>query len=464
MHARLLVLAMAIALFPFSVRSACFPTVRGPDVYDGNWVQCGGNGGMCLFTGEATVRYGRLSTQQWVYRANTPGPVPCDNIVFGPPERGMDPAPGFAKTCWVDKNTTEPYASTPHTANWTPPDWMDAEFGKCLSECTDCFNQEEPESTNATCASCHGGGHLGRKSMDINGANVAHGHSRRVSTIANARRIRKVPHLANVLANELLGADGRLDTVSNGGIADAIADAVNSDIEMNGVPLPFQDFAMKSRAVESFVKAISIDDGPDLTQVVPFPKGSGPNSARVAAGRACFFGEPSCAAGAALLAEGKACVSCHGGGFRFTDGVMRTNILDPDAAWDLGKVQPDGIRGPVDPVGGLTLVCDPDEPTRCVYAPLVRTPSLQHSNWIFSGFNDQPISRGPWMHDAAFMDDGNLREFYVTSLGIGKGSIPALTGEEEIGLFDYWPRFCLRGQHFHPGIMLPECFPPGLGE
>jgi hypothetical protein len=73
-----------------STHKACYLVAAPPTVT--TWTACAAENRTCSFVGTREVAYG--ANGQYGYRSVTDG-TPCSNAVFG------DPAPGMAKTCFV---------------------------------------------------------------------------------------------------------------------------------------------------------------------------------------------------------------------------------------------------------------------------------------------------------------------------------------------------------------------------
>jgi hypothetical protein len=56
---------------------------------------CAGEGGICMFSGLASIAYGTVAQGMFTAKESLASPVACNNTFFG------DPAPGFGKACYV---------------------------------------------------------------------------------------------------------------------------------------------------------------------------------------------------------------------------------------------------------------------------------------------------------------------------------------------------------------------------
>jgi hypothetical protein len=149
--------------------------------------------------------------------------------------------------------------------------------------------------------------------------------------------------------------------------------------------------------------------------------------ANIAIGANVFFGRT--ASTAPLLAQGKACVSCHPPP-AFTDNRVRTNVLNPAAAFDFG-FPPNG--GPAD-TGAAFITGDPTQVGH------FKTPSLHFF---------YPDAE-PFMHNGIFGSESKLFEFYQKSLGF------RLASGESTGLH-YWLQNCPKGIGRPAAAIPPEC-------
>jgi hypothetical protein len=341
-----------------------------------------------------------------------------------------------------------------------PPD-QDVRFGQCLFSSRIDFNQQNPNNPFATCNGCHPGNRTdqGTHPVLINGFKFG----------------RQVPNLLNVAFNVPLGWDGRHGGVLGdrpsiiAAIQSAARGAINSPVEMNGLidPTNPADQA-KLDALAAFLLSRS-PTAPNPNEVIPpsMPPslaqllkkfGIDPNdpdaqedlaeaqareaamqaqtSANIKRGADVFFGRSTSTQG--LLAAGKACVSCHVPPF-FTDNKIRTNILNPDAAFDFGFLQSDGTVGPEDPGAGLTTVTDPAT-GRSVQVGTFKTPSLHRF---------YPDGE-PSLHSGIFANDDRLFNFYQKSLGF------TLAPGESTGLH-YWLVNCPQGPQRNPATIPAEC-------
>jgi hypothetical protein len=111
----------------------------------------------------------------------------------------------------------------------------------------------------------------------------------------------------------------------------------------------------------------------------------------------------------------------------FTDNKIRTNVLNPNAAFDFGFRHADGSTGPQDPGAGLVTVTDATI-GKSVQVGTFKTPSLHHF---------YPDGE-PACHSGIFGEDDKLFQFYEKSLGFTLGA------GESTGLRD-WLVHCPKG-------------------
>lgn len=315
------------------------------------------------------------------------------------------------------------------TVRTVPPD-QDTKYGQCLFNSTTEFGQANPENMFASCNGCHPSNRTDRGTHPVRITNA-------LGTFVGSRQ---VPNLLNVQFNVPLGWDGRHGGVL-GDLASIIAaiksaaiGAINSPVEMGGHVDPN---ASGDQAKLSALAAWVISRSP----ITPRATGTPPTiddatRARIQTGSDVFFGKSQSTRG--LLEAGKACVSCHPPPF-FTDNQIRTNILNPAAAFDFGFVQADGSVGPMDIGAGLTTVTDPVT-GKSVQVGTYKTPSLHRF---------YPDGE-PAMHNGIIGDDDRLVRFYQKSLGF------TLAAGESTGLH-YWLVFCPQSPDRSPAAIPPEC-------
>lgn len=316
------------------------------------------------------------------------------------------------------------------TQQQVPPD-QDIKFGQCLFRSTVDFNQSNPNSPFASCNGCHPNNRTDRGT-----------HPVRIVTASGVFiGNRQVPNLLNVRFNVPLGWDGRHGGVLGddasiiAAIKSAAIAAINSPVEMGGRidPNGSGDQA-KLAALAAFIMSRS-KTTPNPTATPP-PALDAETLARIRTGTEVFFGRSASTSG--LLQAGLACVSCHPPPF-FTDNQIRTNIVNPNAAYDFGFPQPDGTTGPQDPGAGLVTVID-QATGRSAQVGTFKTPSLHRF---------YPDGE-PAFHGGIIGDDGRLASFYERSLGF------RLAAGESTGLH-YWLVHCPQGAERNPASIPIEC-------
>ncbi|HWW88296.1 MAG TPA: cytochrome c peroxidase [Vicinamibacterales bacterium] len=358
---------------------------------------------------------------------------------------------------------TAPKPCTPTTVHVgqtveTMPADEDIRFGQCLFSSTIDFKQTDPHGMFASCNGCHPGN---RRDRGVHPVIVTNDLG---TFVAN----RQAPNLLNVQFNVPLGWDGR-----HGGelgdpasiiaaIKHAAIGAINSPVEMRGQVDPKdQTDAAKLSALAAFIMSRSHTTPPPNQKppsAPPPPKLLNPNDtdaaadlaeeiaeqqaehaatlARIKTGADVFFGRSESTKG--LLDAGKACVSCHKPPF-FTDNKVRTNIMNPEAAFDFGFAHKDGSTGPQDPGAGLVTVTD-SATGKSVQVGTFKTPSLHRF---------YPDGE-PAFHSGIFADDDRLFQFYQKSLGF------TLASGESTGLH-YWLVNCPQGPDRNPLAIPVEC-------
>ncbi len=332
--------------------------------------------------------------------------------------------------------TQAPCAPTVTHLGPVPAD-QDIRFGQCLFNSTIAFNQANPNNAFASCNGCHPGGGTDRGTHPVMITN----------SLGTFIGVRQVPNLRNVQFNVPLGWDGRHGGVLGDvasikqAIHSAASGAINSPVEMAGHIDPANNPADKAKldALTAFLisRSPTAPPPPNPSEPPPQPPTLDPQTlANIAIGANVFFGRA--ASTAPLLAAGKACVSCHTLPF-FTDNQVRTNILNPDAAFDFGFPQRGGGTGPQDRGAGFTTVTDPTT-GRSVRVGTFKTPSLHRF---------YPDGE-PAFHSGIFDEDGRVFRFYQKSLGF------TLAPGESTGLH-YWIVNCPRGPQRPPSAIPPEC-------
>jgi hypothetical protein len=367
----------------------------------------------------------------------------------------------MVQTVSADSRTPKPCAPSTvrvgKSVQVVSPD-KDVRFGQCLFNSTIDFNQANPNGLFASCNGCHPGNRTDRGTHAVMITN-------HLGTFVGARQ---VPNLLNVQFNVPLGWDGRHGGVLGdqasiiAAIKSAATSAINSPVEMDGSIDPNTPVNQaKLAALAAFVisRSPTTPDPHAAPPPPPPPPKLDPNDpdaaadaaeeaarraaenaatlARIKTGADVFFGRS--ASTQALLAAGKACLSCHVPPF-FTDNKIRTNVLHPDAAYDFGFLQADHkSAGPEDVGAGLTTVKDAVT-GKSVQVGTFKTPSLH---------NFYPDGE-PALHSGIFADDERLFHFYEKSLGFKLGA------GESTGLH-YWLVNCPQGPARNPFKIPAEC-------
>ena len=320
---------------------------------------------------------------------------------------------------------------------------QDIKFGQCLFNSRIDFNQSNPNNAFASCNGCHPGGGTDRGTHPVMITN----------SLGTFIGVRQVPNLRNVQFNVPLGWDGRHGgtlgdaTSIKAAIQSAAKGAINSPMEMGGSintdpatnPTGAAADQAKLDALTAFLihRSPTAPPPPNPNEPPPQPPMIDPATlARIKTGADVFFGRS--ASTQVLVQNGTTCASCHPPPF-FTDNTVRTNILNPDAAWDFGFPLPGGGTGPQDVGAGLATVADPTS-SRSAQVGHFKTPSLHHF---------YPDAE-PFMHDGIFGRESNLFKFYERSLGF------RLASGESTGLH-YWLQNCPKGIGRPALATPPEC-------
>lgn len=292
-----------------------------------------------------------------------------------------------------------------------PPD-QDVRRGQCLFSSTTAFGQQNPNHLFASCNGCHPGG---RTDQVTHVVDVTNSQGQTVTVF------RQTPDLRNVVFNVPLTWDGRRGGSLNdaasvrAAIKAAAQGAILSPREMRGTTV--SDDQLESLAAFLIPRSL-VRPGPNATPPVSNLANLTPQQQadaqatldRIATGQTVFFGKGQC-------------TTCHPAPF-FTDNTIRTNVLNPDVAFD---VLPDPGRGFVT--------------GNAAENGQFKTPSLHHF---------YPTG-APHMHNGGLANDGQLFRFYQRSLGF------TLTGQESTGLH-YWLVNCARGPF---ALVPPTCFSNG---
>jgi hypothetical protein len=297
---------------------------------------------------------------------------------------------------------------------------QDLQRGQCLFNSTVAWGQATPSNMFASCNGCHPGGGTDRGTHPVKLTNGQ----------GSIMVPRQVPDLRNVTINVPLGWDGRHggkpgDMASiKAAIQSAAVGAITSPVEMAGTFNPSDPVDQeKMTSLVAFLVSRSPTQPSTEPGTPPMLDVDTANNVRI--GAAVFFGRS--ASTQALLAQGKACVSCHPAP-AFTDNLLRTNVLNPSAAFDFGFPS-----GPSD-TGAAFITGDPG------LTGFFKTPSLHHF---------YPNAE-PFMHNGIFGSESKMFQFYEKSLGFKLGP------GESTGLH-YWLVNCPKGIGRSLSSIPPEC-------